>query len=1116
MSHDFVKPKKIGGLDTNTNAGQRSPFASRPFLATPRSQPQPQDIQTMRERAARYQAANPHLYGTSAQPQTVQRQASETEEESLQMKANESVQRKPEQPDLQTLIRQRAARVDTPLQRIMKVQIAEAQRLKQQEDEKLQTKSEVTVQREIMPEVEEENLQMQSEPTLQRDELSEEEEDKNLQMQSEATVQLKSQDSKQEQAEVQTKLTIGQPGDKYEQEADNMATKVMSMPDPTAQNVQRQEIGKKEETLQEKPLVDGITPVVQRQISETQQQEGGSQSLESQLAGEKGGGHPLSDEVRGFMEPRFGADFSDVRVHTGSAAVQMNQQLGAQAFTHGNDVYYGKGKAPGNDALTAHELTHTIQQASRQTQQSSISKPIQRDESEKRNEDQDNSSSNVKVEPSQNLKFAIKFNQEKGNHAWDFTITLIKKKGQSLVKGETKELLGIDNLTGRGEIAETEAALKIGKKIEPTLTAELAKVGTEYNPFPWLKIQLDLNSLEATRQNDKTEVDLASLSVNIEGTMPDEWLIGIGIPKALVDKIKVATIKGTYKYKVPLKDLAKLKRMNRAMEIMSSNAKAMKKKLDKFQKLADERSKLQKQIQNAQSSEKEILKKRINKINKKSKKLYDSLKRHKNIIKKASERFAGTAKNLKSRTGQIVGKALTKVGGKALRKIATFFFPTLFVISTVYDIVKFGIAIHDLATGRARLGGGGERSGNTNTENGEETSSSVESDYRSNQDSISDNDLHQREWTNQTTEDWVDSNSDLYSDVQDPYEENIELHDNSKRFLEAVVGNDIHLTPEHLQEINEIIPPELSDDEIQKVIDVFKQGNQAAQYQNADAFIGKLIHSIDNVQTSNIPEPNLETDVEQINYHHAAWVNLSEQKALSWTVKLMTGGTTMTADSREFADWVADYQRKKGIKVDGICGPNTLLTRLQELEMTDSPVFDKALKSLNYRLKQKGQPPKKASNFSGQDKADNPSNLTDASLTEKVEENEMTNDKEHPSQSATLPQSENLLEEGEITDNGRQVANKLKNFQYLDVNHGYISFRDSYIFKEKQEVSGFLAQRISDNLLLGGYVKFTVNKELGNNTWKITIHPGWYRFNEYGVFLGVIQQQRVEKLTIKK
>ena len=35
----------------------------------------------------------------------------------------------------------------------------------------------------------------------------------------------------------------------------------------------------------------------------------------------------------------------------------MNQDLSAQAFTHGNDVYFGAGKSPANDDLTAHELT---------------------------------------------------------------------------------------------------------------------------------------------------------------------------------------------------------------------------------------------------------------------------------------------------------------------------------------------------------------------------------------------------------------------------------------------------------------------------------------------------------------------------------------------------------------------------------------------------------------------------------------------------------------------------------------------------------------------------------------------------------------------------------------
>jgi len=109
-----------------------------------------------------------------------------------------------------------------------------------------------------------------------------------------------------------------------------------------------------------------IDPRVQmRQMIQRAHQIDGNQAsgdLESRLNASKGGGSPLSENVRGFMEPRFGADFSGVRVHTGGEAVQMNQELGAQAFTHGSDVYFGAGKSPGNNELTAHELTHVVQQ----------------------------------------------------------------------------------------------------------------------------------------------------------------------------------------------------------------------------------------------------------------------------------------------------------------------------------------------------------------------------------------------------------------------------------------------------------------------------------------------------------------------------------------------------------------------------------------------------------------------------------------------------------------------------------------------------------------------------------------------------------------------------------
>ena len=75
-----------------------------------------------------------------------------------------------------------------------------------------------------------------------------------------------------------------------------------------------------------------------------------------------GAGTPLPDHVRTEMEPRFDADFSDVRVHTGDQAGRLNSALGADAFTYGSDVYFGAGKGPALDHLTAHELGHVVQQ----------------------------------------------------------------------------------------------------------------------------------------------------------------------------------------------------------------------------------------------------------------------------------------------------------------------------------------------------------------------------------------------------------------------------------------------------------------------------------------------------------------------------------------------------------------------------------------------------------------------------------------------------------------------------------------------------------------------------------------------------------------------------------
>ncbi|MEX8520245.1 MAG: DUF4157 domain-containing protein [Leptothrix sp. (in: b-proteobacteria)] len=77
-------------------------------------------------------------------------------------------------------------------------------------------------------------------------------------------------------------------------------------------------------------------------------------------------GQPLPRRVRQDMEPRFSADFADVRVHTGEAAARASRRLNAAAFTAGRDIFFGRGRfQPEQGAgreLIAHELTHTIQQ----------------------------------------------------------------------------------------------------------------------------------------------------------------------------------------------------------------------------------------------------------------------------------------------------------------------------------------------------------------------------------------------------------------------------------------------------------------------------------------------------------------------------------------------------------------------------------------------------------------------------------------------------------------------------------------------------------------------------------------------------------------------------------
>lgn len=88
--------------------------------------------------------------------------------------------------------------------------------------------------------------------------------------------------------------------------------------------------------------------------------------LAQRLAENKGKGHPLSPAVRKKMDAAFETDFSEVRIHTDPEAVQMSEELGAQAFTHGHDIYFNEGmfnpSSGAGERLLAHELAHVVQQ----------------------------------------------------------------------------------------------------------------------------------------------------------------------------------------------------------------------------------------------------------------------------------------------------------------------------------------------------------------------------------------------------------------------------------------------------------------------------------------------------------------------------------------------------------------------------------------------------------------------------------------------------------------------------------------------------------------------------------------------------------------------------------
>ena len=215
---------------------------------------------------------------------------------------------------------------------------------------------------------------------------------------------------------VQQNLLTGQPDEKYEQEADHIADRVMGMHEPLATEtlttsnqdqhaaVLRRNVdedGETEKQLEEeenpesaqtkalagqvttltkgdedyeyeKVLIQGksdigkTTTLIQLQEDSGKKELGVSPNFVGYVNSLQGRGNPLPQESRDFFEPRFGYDFRQVRVHTESRAAETARSVNAKAYTVNRNIVFGAGQySPSTNSgqqLLAHELTHVVQQ----------------------------------------------------------------------------------------------------------------------------------------------------------------------------------------------------------------------------------------------------------------------------------------------------------------------------------------------------------------------------------------------------------------------------------------------------------------------------------------------------------------------------------------------------------------------------------------------------------------------------------------------------------------------------------------------------------------------------------------------------------------------------------
>jgi Domain of unknown function (DUF4157)/Prokaryotic homologs of the JAB domain len=152
-------------------------------------------------------------------------------------------------------------------------------------------------------------------------------------------------------------LAINKPGDECEQEADRVSEQVMRM-------TKSEPLGEKGAARHAGQTSHAHSPVQTKWVESGRQEQAEIPPIVSEVLHSPG--QPIDRATRAFVEPRFGHEFSQIRVHTDEKAADSARAMNALAYTSGRHLVFGAGQySPATASgrrLLAHELTHSVQQ----------------------------------------------------------------------------------------------------------------------------------------------------------------------------------------------------------------------------------------------------------------------------------------------------------------------------------------------------------------------------------------------------------------------------------------------------------------------------------------------------------------------------------------------------------------------------------------------------------------------------------------------------------------------------------------------------------------------------------------------------------------------------------